>query len=138
MSSDASRANSTDPDIAAMNARRGGRWAQRIAPSRLAGAALTQCSAPAYLHALGARHDLESLTPMEVAVYRRREPRGNKAVDSLHSRSRRCACWLERVCELCAEEACMPQPAVDAQRGNALVRARVGRFAHAPPSIMAQ
>lgn len=53
--------------------------------SGLAVAALTQCSAPAHLQVLGATHGLGPLAPMEVAVYRSRESRGNKAVDSLHS-----------------------------------------------------
>lgn len=52
--------------------------------SGLAIAALTHCSAPAQLQILGAEHRLGPLAPMEVAVYRSREARGNKAVDSLH------------------------------------------------------
>lgn len=52
--------------------------------SGLAVAALTQCSAPPHLQVLGAAHRLGPLAPMEVAVYRSRESRGNKAVDSLH------------------------------------------------------
>lgn len=52
--------------------------------SGLAVAALTQCSAPPHLQVLGAEHGLGPLAPMEVAVYRSRESRGNKAVESLH------------------------------------------------------
>lgn len=52
--------------------------------SGLAVAALTQCSAPPQLQVLGAEQDLGPLEPMEVAVYRSRESRGNKAVDALH------------------------------------------------------
>ncbi len=51
--------------------------------SGLAVAALTQCSAPTHLQVLGTSHGLGPLAPMEVAVYRSRESRGNKAVDSL-------------------------------------------------------
>ncbi|ENO88502.1 LysR family transcriptional regulator [Thauera linaloolentis] len=52
--------------------------------SGLAVAVLTQCSAPAHLQVLGAAHGLGPLAPMEAAVYRSRESRGNKAVDSLY------------------------------------------------------
>lgn len=52
--------------------------------SGLAVAVLTQCSAPPHLQVLGAEQGLGPLTPMEVGVYRSRESRGNKAVDSLH------------------------------------------------------
>ena len=52
--------------------------------SGLAVAALTQCSAPPQLQVLGTEHELGPLEPMEVAVYRSRESRGNKAVDALH------------------------------------------------------
>ncbi len=51
--------------------------------SGLAVAALTQCSAPAYLQQLGIEHGLGPLAPMEVAVYRSRASRGNAAVDGL-------------------------------------------------------
>lgn len=53
--------------------------------SGLAVAALTQCSASAHLQVLGATHGLGPFAPMEVAVHRSRESRGNKAVGSLHS-----------------------------------------------------
>ena len=52
--------------------------------SGLAVAALTQCSAPGHLKILGSDEGLGPLEPMEVAVYRSRESRGSKAVDSLH------------------------------------------------------
>ena len=52
--------------------------------SGLAVAVLTQCSAPAHLQVLDARHGLGPLEPMEVAVCRSRASQGNKAVDSLH------------------------------------------------------
>jgi hypothetical protein len=48
-------------------------------------AALTQCSTPAHLQALGATHGQGPLAPMEMAVYRSRESRGHKAVDSFYS-----------------------------------------------------
>lgn len=51
----------------------------------LAIAALTQCSAPGDLQILGSEQGLGPLGPMEVAVYRSRDSRGSKAVDSLHS-----------------------------------------------------
>ena len=53
--------------------------------SGLAVAALTQCSAPAHLRILSSDEGLGPLEPMEVAVYRSRDSRGSKAVDSLHS-----------------------------------------------------
>lgn len=53
--------------------------------SGLAIAALTQCSAPAYVQILGREHGLGPLEPMEVAVYRSRGSRDSKAVDSLQS-----------------------------------------------------
>ncbi|MFT4173201.1 MAG: LysR family transcriptional regulator [Rhodocyclaceae bacterium] len=53
--------------------------------SGLAVAALTQCSAPAQLQTLGGEQGLGPLGPMEVAVYRSRQSRGSKAVDSLHN-----------------------------------------------------
>lgn len=53
--------------------------------SGLAVAALTQCSAPGHLQILGGEEGLGPLEPMEVAVYRSRDSRGSKAVDSLHS-----------------------------------------------------
>ena len=53
--------------------------------SGLAVAALTQCSAPEHLRILGREEGLGPLEPMEVAVYRSRDSRGSKAVDSLHS-----------------------------------------------------
>lgn len=53
--------------------------------SGLAVAALTRCSVPEHLHILGTSQGLGPLAPMEVAVYRSRESRGNKAVDSLHA-----------------------------------------------------
>lgn len=52
--------------------------------SGLAVAALTQCSAPPHLQILGGEQGLGPLEPMEVAVYRSRESRGAKAVDSLY------------------------------------------------------
>lgn len=53
--------------------------------SGLAVAALTQCSAPEHLRILGRDENLGPLEPMEVAVYRSRESRGSKAVDSLQT-----------------------------------------------------
>jgi DNA-binding transcriptional LysR family regulator len=53
--------------------------------SGLAVAALTQCSAPGHLRILGSEQGLGPLEPMEVAVYRSRDSRGSKAVDSLQS-----------------------------------------------------
>lgn len=53
--------------------------------SGLAVAVLTQCSAPGHLRILGSDEGLGPLEPMEVAVYRSRDSRGSKAVDSLHS-----------------------------------------------------
>ncbi|MDN0083906.1 LysR substrate-binding domain-containing protein [Crenobacter sp. SG2305] len=53
--------------------------------SGLAVAALTQCSAPEHLQILGSEQGLGPLEPMEVAVYRSRDSRGSKAVDSLQS-----------------------------------------------------
>ena len=53
--------------------------------SGLAIAVLTQCSAPPHLMVLGAAQGLGPLIPMEVAVYRSRESRGNKAVDGLYA-----------------------------------------------------
>ncbi len=52
--------------------------------SGLAVAALTQCSAPPHLQVLGSKHGLGPLAPMEVAVYRSKESRRSKAVDSLY------------------------------------------------------
>ncbi|ARP90734.1 LysR family transcriptional regulator [Bordetella genomosp. 9] len=51
--------------------------------SGLAVAALTQCSTPKHLRILGRDENLGPLEPMEVAVYRSRESRGSRAVDSL-------------------------------------------------------
>ena len=51
--------------------------------SGLAVAALTQCSMPPHLQALGMAHGLGPLAPMEVAAYRSRASRGNAAVDGL-------------------------------------------------------
>ncbi|WP_457390745.1 LysR family transcriptional regulator [Roseateles sp. P5_E1] len=51
--------------------------------SGLAVAVLTQCSAPAHLQLLGAEQGLGPLEPMQVAVYRSKTSKGNKAVDSL-------------------------------------------------------
>ena len=51
--------------------------------SGLAVAVLTQCSAPEHLQILGPEQGLGPLEPMEVAVYRSRESRASKAVDSL-------------------------------------------------------
>ncbi len=51
--------------------------------SGLAVAVLTQCSAPEHLQILGREQSLGPLEPMEVAVYRSRESRGSRAVDSL-------------------------------------------------------
>lgn len=53
--------------------------------SGLAVAALTQCSTPAHLKTLGSDEGLGPLEPMEVAVYRSRDSRGSKAIDSLQS-----------------------------------------------------
>lgn len=53
--------------------------------SGLAVAALTHCSAPKHLRILGPDENLGPLEPMEVAVYRSRESRGSRAVDSLHA-----------------------------------------------------
>lgn len=53
--------------------------------SGLAVAALTQCSAPPHLQVLGSQHGLGPLAPMEVAVYRSKESRRSKAVDSLYN-----------------------------------------------------
>ncbi len=53
--------------------------------SGLAVAVLTQCSAPEHLQILGRDQGLGPLEPMQVAVYRSRESRGSKAVDSLQS-----------------------------------------------------
>lgn len=53
--------------------------------SGLAVAVLTQCSAPGHLQILGGEQGLGPLEPMEVAVYRSRDSRGSKAVDSLQS-----------------------------------------------------
>lgn len=53
--------------------------------SGLAVAVLTQCSAPGHLQILGREQGLGPLEPMEVAVYRSRDSRGSKAVDSLQS-----------------------------------------------------
>ncbi|ARP82292.1 LysR family transcriptional regulator [Bordetella genomosp. 8] len=53
--------------------------------SGLAVAALTQCSAPKHLRILGRDENLGPLEPMEVAVYRSRESRASKAVDSLQA-----------------------------------------------------
>ena len=52
--------------------------------SGLAVAALTQCSAPAYLQVLGAAQGFGPLAPMEVAAYRSPASRGQPAVDSLY------------------------------------------------------
>lgn len=52
--------------------------------SGLAVAVLTQCSVPEHLQILGPEHGLGPLAPMEVAAYRSRQSRGNKAVDGLH------------------------------------------------------
>lgn len=51
--------------------------------SGLAVAVLTQCSAPPHFQILGSDHGLGPLEPMQVAVYRSRASRGEKAVDSL-------------------------------------------------------
>ncbi|KQV86396.1 MULTISPECIES: LysR family transcriptional regulator [unclassified Roseateles] len=51
--------------------------------SGLAVAVLTQCSAPPHLQLLGAEQGLGPLEPMQVAVYRSKTSKGNKAVDSL-------------------------------------------------------
>lgn len=51
--------------------------------SGLAVAALTQCSAPPHLRILGRDEGLGPLEPMEVGVYRSRDSRGSKAVDTL-------------------------------------------------------
>lgn len=53
--------------------------------SGLAVAALTQCSAPAFLQVLGLEHGLGPLAPMQVAVYRSQASRGSKPVDSLQA-----------------------------------------------------
>jgi DNA-binding transcriptional LysR family regulator len=53
--------------------------------SGLAVAALTQCSAPNRLRILGSDEHLGPLEPMQVAVYRSRDSRGSRAVDSLHN-----------------------------------------------------
>jgi len=53
--------------------------------SGLAVAVFTQCSAPAGLLVLGNEQGFGPLEPMEVAVYRSRDSRGSKAVDSLHN-----------------------------------------------------
>ena len=53
--------------------------------SGLAVAVLTQCSAPEHLQILGPEQGLGPLEPMEVAVYRSRESRASKAVDSLQN-----------------------------------------------------
>ncbi|MBN8745454.1 MAG: LysR family transcriptional regulator [Thiomonas arsenitoxydans] len=52
--------------------------------SGLAVAALTHCSRPQHLEVLGSEQGLGPLDPMEVAVYRSRESRGEQAVDMLH------------------------------------------------------
>ena len=52
--------------------------------SGLAIAALTQCSVPEHLEVLGHEQGLGPLEPMEVSVYRSRNSRNSKAVDSLH------------------------------------------------------
>lgn len=52
--------------------------------SGLAVAALTQCSAPGHLRILSSEEGLGPLEPMEVAVYRSRDSRGSKAVDTLY------------------------------------------------------
>lgn len=52
--------------------------------SGLAVAALTQCSTPEHLQVLGREHGLGPLDPMEVAVYRSRDSRGEHAVDLLY------------------------------------------------------
>ena len=52
--------------------------------SGLAVAALTQCSAPGHLRILSREEGLGPLEPMEVAVYRSRDSRGSKAVDTLY------------------------------------------------------
>jgi len=51
--------------------------------SGLAVAVLTQCSVPPHFQILGSDHGLGPLEPMQVAVYRSRPSRGEKAVDSL-------------------------------------------------------
>lgn len=53
--------------------------------SGLAVAALTKCSAPEHLQILGSEHGLGPLEPMQVAVYRSRDSRGSRAVDSLQN-----------------------------------------------------
>jgi DNA-binding transcriptional LysR family regulator len=53
--------------------------------SGLAVAALTKCSAPAFLQVLGLEHGLGPLAPMQVAVYRSQASRGSKPVDSLQA-----------------------------------------------------
>jgi len=85
MSSDASRANSTDPDIAAMNGstRRPMGTTDRSQQTGGGGADPVQhAGAPA---GMGATHGQGPLAPMEMAVYRSRESRGHKAVDSFYS-----------------------------------------------------
>lgn len=53
--------------------------------SGLCVAVLTQCSVPPQLDILGREQGLGPLEPMEVAVYRSRESRGSRAVDSLQN-----------------------------------------------------
>lgn len=52
--------------------------------SGLAVAALTLCSLPQHLQVLGSEHGLGPLDPMQVAVYRSQESRGEQAVDMLY------------------------------------------------------
>src|SRR3546814_4479304 len=52
--------------------------------SGLAVAVLTQCSVPAHLEILGARHRLGPLEPMEVSVFRSRASQGSEAVNKLY------------------------------------------------------
>lgn len=52
--------------------------------SGLAVAALTLCSLPQHLVVLGSEQGLGPLDPMQVAVYRSRESRGEQAVDMLY------------------------------------------------------
>ena len=53
--------------------------------SGLAVAVLTQCSVPPHFQRLGLEHDLGPLDPMEVAIYRSKDSRGSRAVDSFHT-----------------------------------------------------
>jgi DNA-binding transcriptional LysR family regulator len=53
--------------------------------SGLAVAVLTRCSVPPHLQILDSDQGLGPLEPMEVAVYRSRDSRGSKAIDSLQA-----------------------------------------------------